>query len=192
MTMIALPDPVLVLMVGPAGSGKSTLAERLFAPDEILSSDAFRAIIAGDAADQRATGPAFRALGRALERRLTAGQRTVIDATNLTPRDRRPWLAAAQRHGFPVAAIVLDLPLPTVHAQNAGRARVVDRDVVERHARALRRTVDERELEREGVTPVVVLRTPREAETLAVALAPPTAGPPPGPAAGSPSRPTSS
>ena len=169
MTTVALPDPALVLLVGAAGSGKSTLAARLFAPDEILSSDAFRAAIAGDAADQRATGAAFRALGRALERRLAAGRLTVIDATNVRAADRRPWLATARRHGLPIAAIVLDLPEATVRAQNAGRQRVVDDDVIDRHLAAIRRTLDRDELRREGVAPVVVLRTTGAARTLAIA-----------------------
>jgi protein phosphatase len=168
MTEVLVPDPAVVLLVGAAGSGKSTLAGRLFAPDEILSSDAFRAAIAGDAADQRATGAAFRALGRALDRRLAAGRLTVIDATNVRAADRRPWLATAQRHGVPVAAIVLDLPPAVIHAQNAGRERVVDEDVVQRHLAALRRTIDRGELQREGVDPVVVLSTPDEARTLVI------------------------
>lgn len=169
MTTVALPDPALVLLVGAAGSGKSTLAARLFAPDEILSSDAFRFAIAGDAADQRATGAAFGALGRALERRLAAGRLTVIDATNVRAADRRPWLATARRHGLPIAAIVLDLPEATVRAQNAGRQRVVDDDVIDRHLAAIRRTLDRDEFRREGVAPVVVLRTTGAARTLAIA-----------------------
>ena len=43
----------LVVLIGAAGAGKSTLAARLFAPDEIVSSDALRAVISGDEADQR-------------------------------------------------------------------------------------------------------------------------------------------
>jgi len=166
MTGLALPDPVLVLLIGPAGSGKSTLARRLFAPDEILSSDAFRAAIAGDEADQRATKPAFAALGRALERRLAARQRTVIDATNVRAADRASYLVAARRHGIPVAAIVLDLPREVVLARNAGRERVVDEAVIDRHRAALRRTLDEGELEREGIDPIIVLRTPEAADAL--------------------------
>jgi predicted kinase len=169
MLEMALPDPSVVMLIGPAGSGKSTLAARLFAPDEILSSDAFRAAIAGDAADQRATAPAFRALGRALDRRLAAGRLTVIDATNVRAADRRAWLAAARRHGVPLAAIVLDLPLATIRAQNASRERVVGDDVIDRHLAALRRTLDRDELPREGVAPVVVLRTTEAARTLAIA-----------------------
>ncbi len=159
MTELLLPDPAVVLLIGAAGSGKSTLAARLFDPDEVLSSDAFRSLIAGDSADQRATGAAFRALGRALEPRLVAGLTTVIDATNVRAADRRPWLAAARRHGMPVAAIVFDQPVAAIRAQNAGRARIVGDDVIERHRVALRRTLERGELEREGIAPIIVLRT---------------------------------
>lgn len=168
MTELEVPDPALILLIGAAGSGKSTLATRLFAADEVLSSDAFRALIAGDAADQRATGAAFRALGRALERRLAAGRTTVIDATNVRSADRRPWLAAARRHGIPVAAIVLDLPLAAIRTRDAGRARVVGGAVIERHVAALRRTLERGELEHEGVDPIVVLRTAAEAAGLSL------------------------
>lgn len=168
MTELSIPDPSVVLMVGAAGSGKSTLAARLFAPEEILSSDALRAAIAGDARDQRATGAAFRALGRALDRRLAAGRLTVVDATNVRAADRRPWIAAARRHGVPVAAIVLDLPPATIRAQNGSRERVVDDAVIERHLAAIRRTLDRGELQRDGVAPLVILRTPEAARALTV------------------------
>jgi len=55
--IIELPEPCLVVLIGAAGSGKSTLAARLFAPDEVLSSDANRALLTGDAADQGVTIP---------------------------------------------------------------------------------------------------------------------------------------
>ena len=67
---LELPVPGLVVLIGAAGSGKSTLAARLFAADELLSSDALRAAISGDAADQRATRPAFAILHREALRRL--------------------------------------------------------------------------------------------------------------------------
>ncbi len=64
--MVAIVDPgsQSVVLVGAAGAGKSTLAARLFATDEIVSSDALRAVISGDEADQRVSGVAFRILHR--------------------------------------------------------------------------------------------------------------------------------
>lgn len=132
-TVIELPDPSLVVLVGPAGSGKSTFAARHFAPDEVLSSDAFREAIAGDAGDQAATKPAFSALHRALARRLAAGRLTVVDATSVKRDARRSLVQRAAVAGVPAIAIVLDLPPATVHARNAARVgRSVPPDAVDR------------------------------------------------------------
>lgn len=169
--VLSIPDPSVVVMVGPAGSGKSTLARRLFEPDEILSSDAFRAAIAGDERDQRATGAAFRAIARALDQRLAAGRLTVIDATNVQPSDRRPWLAAARRHGVAAVAIVLDLPPAMVIARDAARQRVVGVDVIRRHVARLRATLGSDALAREGFHPVVVLRSAEEVAAMTVVRA---------------------
>jgi protein phosphatase len=168
MTTSTIPDPSLVVIVGPAGSGKSTLARRLFAADEILSSDALRAVVAGDEADQSASRSAFSILHRELARRLAGGKLTVVDATNLRREHRRPLLARARQAGVPAIAIVLDLPADVVRAQNAGRARVVDADVIDRHLAWLRRSVDDGQLAAEGFAPVIVLRTPVEVAGLRI------------------------
>jgi predicted kinase len=123
-----------VLLVGPAGSGKSTWAAGRFAPAEILSSDGFRALVAGDAADQDATADAFRILHAVARARLRRGLRCVIDATNLTRGGRRSLLAIAARAGRPAIAIVFDVPLAVCLARNAGRAgRRVPDEIVRRH-----------------------------------------------------------
>jgi protein phosphatase len=119
--VIVLADPSLVVLVGAAGAGKSTFAARHFAPHEVLSSDGFRALIAGDAADQRATRPAFAALHRELGRRLAAGLLTVVDATNVTAGARRTLLSRASAAGVAAVAIVLDLPPDLVRARNRAR-----------------------------------------------------------------------
>lgn len=168
MTVVTIPDPGVVVLVGAAGSGKSTLAARYFDAGEILSSDAFRAAIAGDERDQRATSAAFRAMDRALERRLVADKLTVIDATNVARRDRRSWVLAARRHSMPLVAIVLDLPALTVLAQDAGRDRVVGSDIVGRHLERLRRTVDLDELHNEGFDLVISLRSPADIQSLVI------------------------
>ncbi len=166
MPALVLNDPSLVVLIGAAGSGKSTLAARSFSPGEVVSSDALRAVVSGDEADQSATRVAFKILHQTVARRLAAGQLTVVDATNASPSDRRPLVARALAAAIPVTAIVLDLEPDIVRVQNAGRPRVVAPDVVARHLDAVRRTVDGDQLATEGFDQVVVLRTPAEAAAL--------------------------
>ena len=99
--VIAIPDPSLVVLVGAAGSGKSTFAARHFAPDEVLSSDAFRALLSGDEADQRATKTAFSILHREVVRRLAAGRLVVVDATNVEHHARRALVERARAAACP-------------------------------------------------------------------------------------------
>jgi len=140
--VIAIPDPSLVVLVGAAGSGKSTFAARHFAPDELLSSDAFRALLSGDEADQRTTRTAFSILHREVVRRLVAGRLVVVDATNVEHHARRALVTRAKAAGIPAIAIVLALPTAVVHARNAARTgRVVDPSVVDRHLERLARTL---------------------------------------------------
>jgi predicted kinase len=130
----AIPSDALVLLVGPAGSGKTTWAAARFIPAEVLSSDAFRALVAGDAADQTATADAFRVLHAVARARLRRGLRCVVDATNLFRGGRRTLLAIAARAGRPAVAVVFDVPLAVCLARNAGRVgRRVPDEIVRRH-----------------------------------------------------------
>ena len=167
MPTVRLADPSLVVLVGPAGSGKSTLAVRHFAADEILSSDAYRKLVSGDEADQRATGLAFRRLHDEVARRLRAGRLSVIDATNLTRHARLTLLARARDADVPTVAIVLDLAPGIVHARNAGRVtRVVAEAVVDRQLATLRAAIDDDALASEGFDLVVVLDDPATVDAL--------------------------
>jgi len=139
----ALPADALVALVGPSGSGKSTWAAARFGSDAILSSDAFRMQVAGDAADQAATADAFKVLHSVARARLRRGLLTVIDATNLTEGARRSLLRLAGKAGRPVVAVVFDVSLERCLAQNAMRpGRKVPEAVVRRHERELRRTLE--------------------------------------------------
>jgi protein phosphatase len=169
MPTLTVPDPSLVSLIGAAGSGKSTLAARHFAPAEILSSDALRAAISGDAADQSASKAAFAALYAALDRRLRAGRSAVVDATNATREARRTLLVHAETAGVPAFAIVLDLAPAVVLARNAARHdRVVPEAIVRRHLAAVRRTVDDGSLEAEGFAGILVLHDPAEVDAFEI------------------------
>ncbi len=169
MVVLAVPDPSLIVLIGAAGSGKSTLAARHFDVGEVLSSDALRAAISGDPADQRASGAAFAALHRALERRLADRRMTVIDATNLTSRARSALLRRAQASAVPAVAMVLDLDADVVLARNAGRSgRVVPEAAVRGHLHQVRELVDDAVLEREPFERILVLRTPDDVAALTI------------------------
>jgi protein phosphatase len=152
---IEIPDPSLVILVGAAGAGKSTLAGRWFAPAEVLSSDAFRAIVGRGESDQSATRPAFAALHRALEARLRAGRLTVVDATNLRRDVRRGLVARACGAGLPSVAVVLAPPRAVVLARAAARTgRSVPPDVVARQLGELDRLLARGDLESEGFSAI--------------------------------------
>ena len=140
----SLPADAMVLLVGPAGSGKSTWAAAHFSQEAVLSSDAFRVQVAGDAADQSATADAFKILHAVARARLRRGLLTVVDATNLTEGARRSLLRLAGKAGRPVIAVAFDVPLERCLAQNATRPeRRVPDDVVRRHHRQLERALDQ-------------------------------------------------
>ena len=171
MTEIELPATALVVLVGVSGAGKTTFAARHFRPTQVLSSDAFRAIVADDAADQRATRAAFELLHLAARRRLERGRLTVIDATNVTRAARVQLIGLAERTGRPAIAIVLDPPTEVAVARNASRdGRTVAAPVVERQAAELASWVGGgRALEGEGFAAVHRLPDPDASVTIVIA-----------------------
>ena len=167
---IDVPSPCLIVLVGAAGSGKSTLAARLFPAADVLSSDAYRALVSGDPADQGATKVAFSILHRELDRRLASGRTTVVDATNVTAFARRTLTRRAARHRVPAVAIVLDLDARLVQARNATRAgRTVPSEAVERQLELLSRSLRRDELAADGFVAVHVIRTAAELDELEIA-----------------------
>ena len=166
---IVLPEPCLVVLVGAAGSGKSTLAGRAFAPDQVLSSDAHRALLAGDESDQKVTRTASAILHRQLARRMAERRTTVVDATNVTSFARRALVRRAAAEGVLAVAIVLDLPPELVLARNATRpGRIVPEAAVRRQLDDLARSIRRGSLDADGFVAIHVLRTAGEVDALAL------------------------
>jgi len=153
---LEVPSPGLVVMVGPAASGKSTLCRGAFSPEAIVSTDACRARLAGDEAEQSVSPAAFAMAHRLAEERLRRGLLTVFDATSVDPRARRSLVAIAARCRVPAVAIVLHVPVDVCVAQDRARPRRVGRAVIEAQSRCLARGLPR--LRSEGFAAVHVLR----------------------------------
>ena len=153
-----IPELALVALVGISGSGKSTFARRHFAPTQVLSSDAFRAMVADDENDQSASADAFDGLHYVAGKRLRAGRLTVVDATNLQPHARAALVQVAREHDVLPVAIVLDVPEAVCWERTQARPdRTFGRQVLSRHA-PRPAPLAARQLAREGFRKVHVLR----------------------------------
>ena len=172
--IIVLPPDALVLLVGPSGAGKSTFAARHFAPTEVLSSDAMRAMVADDPMDQAATVAAFELLHTALAMRLSLRRLTVADATNVEGWAREKLLAVARRARRPSHAIVFDLPLEVCLRRNLERDRPRPVAAIRRQHRWLRES--QPVLASEGLDGVWTLASEAEVEAAQISRVAPAVG----------------
>ncbi len=143
----------LFVLVGLPGSGKSTWLEQNGKP--AISSDALRAQLTGDAANQSQNRLVFANLRQQVQARLEAGcVETWIDSTALTPRERRVWIRLAEMQGCPVEAVFFDTPVEVCRARNESRERKVPAEAMERMGRRMvPPAIDE------GFEKVTVIRT---------------------------------
>ncbi len=135
--MIRLPDPCLVVLVGPSGAGKTTWAAAQFHPDQIVSSDRLRAVVGHGEHDQRATKDAFEVLELVVRKRLKRRLTTVIDSTALEPDRRGRYLALGREARVPVYAVLFAVDAQTCRARNRTRQRPVPANVMTAQLHAL-------------------------------------------------------
>jgi predicted kinase len=126
----------IVVLVGLPGSGKSTYLEQMGVRG--LSSDEIRKLLADDETDQTIHVRVFETLRYLLGQRLAIGRPvTYVDATNLTPEERRPYLEMGRAWGCTVDAVFFDVPLAICLERNTRRTRVVPAEAMAKMAAKL-------------------------------------------------------
>ncbi|HBF79350.1 MAG TPA: hypothetical protein DD420_05260 [Streptomyces sp.] len=129
MEHLNLADGTLCTLIGPPGCGKSTFATQW--PDSWrVNLDTYRRLASDSEADLSATPVAVQIQDLLLDARLARGRTTIVDSTNLEPHARAGLLARARYWQRPITAVLFDVPLHVVEAQNTGRDRVVPPHVV--------------------------------------------------------------
>ncbi len=168
----ALPDPALVVLVGPSGSGKSHWAGGRYRSSEIVSSDDLRGVIGSGRHDLDASKDAFELLDLIVAGRVRRGLCTVVDTLGLDDARRQALLDLAREHRLPAIVVRFDTPPALCRRRNAARDRPVPARVLADQLRSYTQVASA--LDTEGWDRVVTVTSAEE--------------PPPAPAPG-PGRP---
>ena len=115
--------------MGLPGSGKSTWVARQ--GYTALSSDEIRLWLADDPAIQTIHRRVFATVRYLLRHRLELRRPlTFIDATNLTPKERRPYVKIAELNDCDAEAVFFDTPVEVCIERNRMRERMVPPEAI--------------------------------------------------------------
>lgn len=131
------PKGYVVLTIGLPGSGKTTWFKRRGVTP--LSSDMLRSILFDDITEQRYQGLVFSTLRSLLRARLIAKMPwNYVDATNLSPHERRQWIKMARSFGYEVHAVFFDVPFEVCMERNTRRDYMVNEEAMRKMQERLR------------------------------------------------------
>jgi predicted kinase len=137
LTALKSPKGYVVLAIGLPGSGKTTWYKRRGVTP--LSSDLLRTLLFDDITEQRYQGLVFSTLRSLLRARLIAKMPwNYVDATNLSPHERKQWIKMAKSFGYEVQAVFFDVPLAVCMERNSKRDRQVTDEVMQKMAERLK------------------------------------------------------
>jgi alkanesulfonate monooxygenase SsuD/methylene tetrahydromethanopterin reductase-like flavin-dependent oxidoreductase (luciferase family)/predicted kinase len=139
----AIPDPALVVLIGPAGSGKSVWAAERYRLQEVVSSDRLRAVVGSGEHDLDASDDAFALLDHIVAARLRRGLMTVIDTLGLEPARRRGYLELARASGMDAVAVLFRTDPAECRRRNRARGQAVPAAALDGQLRRMRAAVTE-------------------------------------------------
>ena len=120
------------MLVGPSGAGKSTWAAQHYRQQEVVSSDALRAVVGSGEFDLDASADAFALLHQVVAARARRGLTVVVDTLGLDPDLRDRLREQGRAAGLPCVAVLFETTPAVCRARNAQRDRPVPAAVLGR------------------------------------------------------------
>jgi alkanesulfonate monooxygenase SsuD/methylene tetrahydromethanopterin reductase-like flavin-dependent oxidoreductase (luciferase family)/predicted kinase len=113
------------VLVGPSGAGKSTWATQHYRQQEIVSSDALRAVVGSGEFDLDASADAFALLHQIVVARSRRGLTVVVDTLGLDPDLRDRFREQGRAAGLPCVAVLFETKAAVCRERNSQRDRPV-------------------------------------------------------------------
>ena len=128
---------LLIILVGLPGSGKSYWANHINFRATIVSTDAIRAELTGNEEDQSRNNEVFAIARKRVREGLKKDVIVIFDATNLSKRDRKPFIDIGNECGALVHGVYFIRDEKASMRAMIERGRVVPTNVIERMKKKL-------------------------------------------------------
>ncbi len=120
-----LPEGTCIIIVGISGSGKTTVAETLasrIGDGSLLGSDIIREVeMQQKVYQEQFSRVVFQTLHQRLDKRMEAGETTVVDSTSVSYGQRLGFVEVAERHNRPIVLVWCNLDPEEAWERNARR-----------------------------------------------------------------------